>query len=146
MSKYAIAFPLMILLSMSITAPSHAETGLVRISVAKAGLIIGAGAGRGVLIFHGREYRFRIVGLTVGLTAGATTGRFEGHASHLHHVRDFAGTYTGAGLGGAWVAGAGGARWKNDKGVIITLEGGEVGLELAANLSGVRIEFEHPVN
>jgi hypothetical protein len=35
---------------------------------------------------------------------------------------------------------------KNDKGVIVTLEGTRAGLEFAANLIGFSIAFEQPVN
>jgi hypothetical protein len=37
-------------------------------------------------------------------------------------------------------------RLKNDKGVTITLQGNRVGLEVAANLTGISIAFEQPVN
>jgi hypothetical protein len=61
-------------------------------------------------------------------------------------LSDFAGTYFAVGLGGAWVAGAGGVQLMNDKGVTITLQGNRAGLEVAANLSGIRIEIAQPVN
>jgi hypothetical protein len=147
MGKYSIKLALVMLLaSVALTRPSHAVTGYVQVEFLKGGLIVGAGFGRGVLTYHGRAYRFRISGLSLGLTAGASTTRFDGRASHLHQLRDFAGTYSAVGLGGAWVAGAGGVQLKNDKGVTITLQGNRVGLEVAANLSGIRIEFAQPVN
>jgi hypothetical protein len=59
---------------------------------------------------------------------------------------DFGGTYSAVGLGGAWVAGGGGVKLVNGKGVIITLRGIRAGLEVAANLTGIRIEFAQPVN
>jgi hypothetical protein len=61
-------------------------------------------------------------------------------------LSDFAGTYSAVGLGGAWVAGTGGVRLVNGKGVTITLQGNRVGLEIAANLTGIKIEFAQPVN
>jgi hypothetical protein len=147
MNKWWIQLPLVIsLASIALTTPSHAATGFVRVSFAKAGLIVGAGAGRGVLTYSGREYRFRISGLSLGLTAGVSALRLEGQASNLNQLSDFAGTYTAVGLGGAWVAGAGSVQLQNDKGVTITLQGGRAGLEFAANLTGIRIAFEQPVN
>jgi lipid-binding SYLF domain-containing protein len=133
---------LVLLASIVFATPSHAKTARVVVDFAKAGLIVGAGTGRGVLTHDGRDYRFRIYGLSVGLTAGASTTRFEGHASNLHHLRDFAGTYTAVGVGGAWLLGAGDVRLTNDKGVTITLHGIRGGIELSANISGIRIEFE----
>ena len=143
MGKCSIQLALAILLaSVVLTTPSHAATGIVRVEVMKGGLIVGVGAGRGVLTYHGRDYRFRISGLSVGLAAGASTSRLVGRASYLHQLSDFAGTYSAAGLGGAWVAGAGGVQLKNDKGVIITLQGGRIGVEFAANLTSISIAFE----
>jgi hypothetical protein len=143
MGKYSIKFALVMLLaSVVLTRPSHADTGYVHVEFLKAGLIVGAGVGRGVLTYRGRDYRFKISGLSLGLTAGASTSRLVGGASYLHQLSDFAGTYPAVGAGGAWVAGAGGVQLKNEKGVILTLQGGRVGPEIAANISGIRISLE----
>jgi hypothetical protein len=145
MGKYSIKLALVMLLaSVVLTRPSHAVTGYVHVEFLKAGLIVGAGFGRGVLTYHGRDYRFRISGLSLGLTAGASTTRLDGRASHLHQLRDFAGTYAAVGLGGAWVLGAGGVQLKNDKGVTITLQGNRAGLEVAANLSASALYSSSP--
>jgi hypothetical protein len=133
------------LASIASVTPSHAATGLVRVSFGKAGLIVGAGAGRGVLTYGAHDYRFRISGLSLGFAAGLSVTRLAGHASGLHRVSDFAGTYTAVGVGGAWAAGTGRVRMRNDKGVIVTLEGTRAGLEFAANLIGFNIFFEQPV-
>lgn len=147
MGKYSIKLALVMLLaSVVLTRPSHGDTGHVHVEFVKAGLIVGAGFGRGVLSYHGRDYRFRISGLSLGLTAGASSTRLDERASHLHQLSDFAGTYSAVGVGGAWVAGAGGAQLKKNKGVTIALHGNRMGLEVAVNLSGISIVFEQPVN
>jgi hypothetical protein len=147
MSKCWVRLPLVILLAfIALAEASHAATGFVRVSFGKAGLIVGAGAGRGVITYDGHDYRFRISGLSLGLAAGLSVTRVVGWTSDLHRVSDFAGTYTAVGLGGAWAAGTGRVKLKNDKGVIVTLEGTRAGLELAANLIGFSIVFEQPVN
>jgi len=147
MRKYVLTLAsVMLLASVIPTKPSEALNGRVHVEFLKAGLIVGGGFGRGVLTYHGRDYRFRISGLSMGLTAGASTLRLDGEASHLHQLSDFAGIYSAVGVGGAWVAGAGGVQLKNDKGVTMTLQGNRMGLELAANLTGVKIEFAQPVN
>ena len=122
--------------------PSDARMGLVRVSFAKAGLIAGAGIGRGVLTFDGRDHPFRVSGLSLGFTVGASVNRLAGNVSYLHRLSDFPGTYSSVGAGGALGGGVGGVQLKNEKGVIITLHGVRVGLEFAANLSGIRIAFE----
>ena len=121
--------------------PSDAKTGHVRVIFAKAAVIAGAGAGRGVLTFDGRDHPFRVYGLSVGVTVGASASRLEGRAAYLNQLSDFEGTYTAVGTGGALVGGGGGVQLKNEKGVIITLHGPKAGLEFAANLSGIRIEL-----
>lgn len=147
MGKHSIKIALVTLLaSVVMTRPSHATTGHVQVEFLKGGLIIGAGFGRGVLSYHGRHYRFRISGLSLGLTAGVSSTRLHGEAFNLHQWSDFAGVYSAVGLGGAWVAGGGGVRLMNGKGVTITLQGIRAGLEIAANLSGIRIEFASPIN
>lgn len=129
----ALAFPLQ---------PSDARMGSVRVTFTKAGLIAGAGIGRGVLTFDGRDHPFRVSGLSLGLTVGASVNRLAGRVSYLDRLSDFPGTYRSVGAGGALGGGAGGVQLKNDKGVIITLHGVRAGLEFAANLSDIRIIFE----
>jgi hypothetical protein len=60
----------------------------------------------------------------------------------LSQLSDFAGTYVAVGGGAAWAGGIGGVQLRNEKGVIITLQGPKVGMELSANLSGIRIALE----
>lgn len=147
MDKYWKQFPAMILLaSVALARPSHAAPGFVRVSFGKAEAIIGAGAGRGVLTYGAHDYRFRISGLSLGFAAGLSVTRLAGQTAGLHRLSDFAGTYTAIGIGGAWAAGTGRVRMKNDKGVTITLEGTRAGLEFAANLIGFNIAFEQPAD
>ena len=75
----------------TVSTPSRADTGLVRVEVFKAGLIAGAGIGRGVLSFQGRHYRFRMFGLSLGAAAGTSASRLSGHVANLHRPEDFAG-------------------------------------------------------
>lgn len=122
------------------TTPSQAQQmGFVRVVIAKAGLIGGAGGGRGILTYRGRDYPFRVAGLSLGFTVGASVSRLMGEAYPIRNVSDFSGTYTAVGAGGALVGGAGGVHLKNEKGVVITLRGAKAGMELSANLTGVKI-------
>jgi lipid-binding SYLF domain-containing protein len=116
-------------------------SGYVRVKILKAGVIVGAGGGSGVLTYRGRDYPFRVSGLSMGLTAGASVSRLEGRASGIRRVSDFAGTYSAVGAGGAFVGGLGGVHLGNEKGVTIALQGPKAGMEFAANLSGIRISL-----
>jgi len=138
-------FPAMLialLISTGFATPSHAITGAVRVTLAKAGFVVGAGGGRGVLTFRDREYPFTVQGLSVGLTAGASLNKLVGRASYLHELRDFEGVYTVVGAGAALIGGVGGVQLKNAKGVVLTLQGPKAGLELSANVTKVVITLD----
>jgi hypothetical protein len=116
--------------------------GCVRVKLLKAALMVGAGGGNGVLTYRGRDYPFRVSGLSLGVTAGASVSRLEGWASGIRQVGDFAGTYSSVGGGGAFAGGFGGVQLGNEKGVKIALQGPRAGMEFGANLSGVRISLK----
>jgi lipid-binding SYLF domain-containing protein len=124
---------------IGVTTPSRADTGAVRVTVAKAGLVLGAGAGRGTLTFRHRTYRFTVQGLSLGATAGVSVTRLHGHADHINELGDFSGYYTVIGGGAALAGGISRARLSNDKGVVITLSGLKAGVEFAANVGSVVI-------
>src|SRR5580704_10836261 len=52
--------------------------GYVRVKFVKAGLMVGAGAGSGVLTYRGRDYPFRVSGLSLGVTVGSSVSWLEG--------------------------------------------------------------------
>jgi hypothetical protein len=116
--------------------------GYVRVKLVKAGLMVGTGGGTGVLTYRGRDYPFRVTGLSLGVTAGASVNQLEGWASGIRQVSDFAGTYGSVGGGGAFVGGFGGIQLGNDKGVTIALHGPRAGMEFAANLTKVKISLK----
>lgn len=123
--------------------PSLAQApGYVRLKLVKAGLMLGTGGGSGVLTYRGRDYPFRVSGLSLGVTAGASVNQLEGWASGIRQVGDFAGTYSSVGGGGAFVGGFGGVHLGNEKGVTIALQGPRAGMEFAANLTRVRISLK----
>jgi lipid-binding SYLF domain-containing protein len=128
--------------TISIALPSYATTGTVRVTVAKAGFIMGAGGGKGILTFHHRNYPFTVQGLSIGLTAGASLNKFVGRAENINELSDFSGTYGVIGAGAALVGGVGGVQLRNAKGVIITLQGAKAGVEASANITKVVITLD----
>lgn len=125
--------------TIGIATPAHATSGTVRVTVAKAGFIVGAGGGRGVLTFRHRSYPFTVQGLSLGLTAGASINKLVGRAEHINELVDFSGTYSVVGAGAALVGGVGGVQLRNAKGVLITLQGAKAGVEASANITKVVI-------
>jgi hypothetical protein len=126
-----------------LASPSKADTGAVRVVFTKAGFIVGAGSGRGVLVFKGHRYPFRVGGMSVGFTIGASTTNFQGHALNMRSPADIQGSYAVLGAGGAVAAGAGGVTLQNGQtGVVLQLAGGRVGVEVSAAVGGVTITLE----
>jgi hypothetical protein len=137
-----------VLLALALALPSAPglaqASGQVRVNILKAGLLVGAGVGRGVLTYRGKAYPFRVTGLSFGITAGATVGRLDGWASGIRQVSDFAGSYSSVGGGFALGGGINGVHLQNEKGVTMVLQGPKAGLELAANVSRIDISLSLP--
>jgi hypothetical protein len=145
MSKYRIrslGVAAVLLSAFGLASPSYADTGTVRVVFTKGGFIVGVGGGHGVLNFRGHNYRFAVSGMSVGFTIGASTSQLVGHALNLQSPADIQGTYSVIGAGGALAAGAGGVQLQNQRGVILQLAGGKVGVELSAAVGGVTIALE----
>ena len=130
---------LAVLLACGVASPSRAGTGEVRVVFTKGGFIVGVGGGHGVLYFRGHRYPFDVSGMSVGFTIGASTSQLVGRARNLHKASDFARNYGVLGAGAALAGGAGGVTLHNEKGVILELAGGKVGVELSAAVGGVTV-------
>jgi hypothetical protein len=130
------------MLLVFIASPSSAETGQVRVVFTKGGFIVGVGGGHGVLLFRGHRYPFQVSGMSVGFTIGASTTQFSGRALNLRQASDIAGHYGVIGAGGALAAGAGGVTLQNEKGVVLELAGGKVGVEVSAAVGGVTVALQ----
>lgn len=137
-----LATSLLALLTLGFASPSQAETCGVRVVFTKGGFIVGVGGGHGVLTCQGRHYRFAVSGMSVGFTIGASTAQMTGRALNVRSPADIQGTYASLGASGALAAGAGGVQLQNEKGVILQLTGGKVGVELSAAVGGVTIRLE----
>jgi hypothetical protein len=137
-----LAAIVLLALAMPVTPAAAQASGHVRLKFAKAGLLVGGGAGRGVLTYRGRDYPFSASGISFGITAGATVSRLDGWASGIRDVSDFAGHYSSVGGGAALVGGINGVHLRNDKGVVMVLGGPKAGLEFAANLSEITISMK----
>ena len=134
---------LIALFAAGVASPSKADTGAIRVVFTKGGLIVGAGSGRGVLVFKGHRYPFRVAGMSVGFTIGASTTNLQGHALNLKSPADIQGSYAVLGAGAAVAAGAGGVTLQNSQtGVVLQLAGGKVGAEVSAAVGGVTITLE----
>jgi hypothetical protein len=117
---------------------SQAQTGAVRLSIIKAGFIVGAGGGSGTLHYHGRTYRLTVGGIGLG-SLGVAGADLVGTASNLHNPADIAGTYGAAGAGITVVGGGQVVTLQNAKGVVLQLHGAQVGFQVSLGLAGMTI-------
>jgi hypothetical protein len=124
-----------------LSTPSFAQTGQVRISIVKGGWFIGAQAGNGTLTFAGRSYPLAVGGLSAGLVFGGSATDFVGTASNLRRASDIQGVYSAIGAGAAVAGGARVLRMRNANGVVLALQGKQVGLMANLDLSGMTISL-----
>jgi hypothetical protein len=129
-----------IVLAASVTQ-ADAATGTVRINFAKAGFIVGVGGGSGTLYFRGRTYRLRVDGVSAG-TIGVARAELTGTASNMNSPADITGAYSAVSAGVAIAGGGKTARLQNANGVVLQLQGRQVGFEASLNLGGVNIRLE----
>ena len=138
-----LAAALTALFAGGLASPSKAETGAIQVVFTKGGLVVGAGSGRGVLVFKGHRYPFRVAGMSVGFTIGVSTTNLRGQALNMKNPTDLNGSYAVLGAGGAIAAGAGGVTLQNSQtGVVLQLAGGKVGAEVSAAVGGVTVTLE----
>ena len=122
-----------------LTSAAYADSGTVSIRIFKAGFVIGGSAGSGVLNFQGRNYPLSVGGLSYGFTFGASETRFHGTVSNIRRPSDIAGVYGQAGVGAAVIRGAQAVVLTNQNGAVLSLTGGQAGLIVSADLSGLAL-------
>jgi hypothetical protein len=125
-----------------LSSASLADSGTVRLTIYKAGWIIGGSGGSGTLYFRGRTYRLSTGGLDYGLVFGGSKTVLHGRVSNIRRPSDVAGVYGAAGAGLAVGTGARAIVLTNQKGAVLELSGRQVGLLANADLSGLAITLE----
>jgi hypothetical protein len=137
--RAALIAAIAVLGSAGLTSAAYADSGTVSIRIFKAGFVIGGSAGSGVLHFHGRNYPLSVGGLSYGFTFGASETRFHGTVSNIRRPSDIAGVYGQAGIGAAVIRGAQAVVLTNQNGAVLSLTGGQAGLIVSADLSGLAL-------
>ncbi len=139
-SGAAILIATALLLGLPAVADAQ-STGSVRFRVTSGGFIIGGGGGTGVLNFRGKTYPLRVGGLGIG-TVGMSSADLVGTASGLRSPQDIVGTYSGAGAGVAVAGGGRAVTLQNSKGVVLRLQGRQVGFSANLGVGGVEITMQ----
>src|SRR5512137_1668571 len=102
---------------------------------------IGFNWGKGVLTYEGKEYPFKVKGLSV-VDIGITKATSSGKVYNLKKLEDFDGNYTAASAEGTVAGGAGALTMKNQNGVVIDLVSTTAGANLKLAVEGVAFTLE----
>jgi opacity protein-like surface antigen len=127
---------------VGLSSSSSADVGSIRLTIYKAGWIIGGSGGGGVLHFRGRSYRLSTGGLDYGLLFGGSKTVLYGTVRNIDRPSDVAGVYGAAGAGLAVGRGARAIVLTNQKGAVLELTGRQVGLMANLDLSGLAITLK----
>jgi hypothetical protein len=139
--KVTAAVLIVVVMLAGLSTESHAQTGRVRLHVVKAGFIIGVGGGSGVLIYHGQRIPLSISGIGIG-SLGVAAVDLVGTAYNLQRPGLIAGTYGAAGAGATFLGGGQVARLQNQNGVVLELQGVQVGFQVSIGLGGMTIALQ----
>ena len=102
---------------------------------------IGWSWGKGALSLNGKEYPFKVEGLSIG-DVGLSEAKAEGEVYNLKNLADFNGTYSAVAAEGTMVKGAGAVVMRNKKGVEIYLLPNTEGINLKLAAEGVKFTLE----
>lgn len=129
--------------SLALAADAKKPSGAVAIEETQFAVILGGSVGGGTLTFQGKQYPFKIGGLTAGANVGISKMSAAGEVYDLKDISKFPGTYTKLDVGIALGGGVGGLRLKNENGVIMRLESRTQGLQLnVGSASGITVTME----
>ena len=124
-----------------VIAEEKKPDGTLKLTQGQVGVGIGWSWGKGVLTYQGKDYPFKVKGLSVG-DIGITKAEAAGNVFNLKKINDFNGTYTSAAAQGTLGGGAGAAAMKNQNGVVLELKSTTQGLNLKLAAEGVSFTLE----
>jgi len=143
LSRAATLGSALLVMAVTLTAApslSYAESGSVSMRISKVGFIVGVGGGSGTLNFKGKRYGLSISGVSAG-TIGVASMNLVGTATNLRTAADIAGSYSVASAGLAVAGGGKVATLQNSNGVVLQLQGRQVGFEASLAVSGLTISL-----
>ena len=79
--------------------------------------------------------------MSVGATAGVSKAELVGEVQNLHRAADIEGTYSAPQAGLALGGGEKIAKLENSQGVVLTVRGKQIGIELSLDLNGMQISL-----
>ena len=112
----------------------------LKLSQGQVAVGIGYSWGKGVLTFQGKDYPFKISGLSV-VDVGISSADATGNVFGLKNLKDFNGTYTTGTAEATLAGGTGVITMKNQNGVLIKLIAKTQGVNLKLTLEGVKLKL-----
>jgi hypothetical protein len=125
----------------SVFAQAEKPDATLKLSEGQVAVGIGWSWGKGVLKFKGKNYSFKVEGLSV-VDVGVTKANAVGKVYHLKKLSDFNGTYASAAAEGTIGGGAGASTMKNQNGVVIQLTSTTQGVNVKLAGEGVKFTLE----
>ncbi len=113
----------------------------IKLTQGQVGVGIGWSWGKGVLTYKGKNYSFKVEGLSVG-DVGVTRAEAVGKVYNLKKISDFNGNYTSAAAEATAGGGAGASTMKNQNGVVISLTSTTQGVNFKLAAQGVKLTLE----
>jgi len=121
-------------------AEETTPSGTITMESHSVALGFGVNWGHGTLKFKGKEYKFKLNGLSV-VDLGASNVSATGEVYHLRHLSDFAGTYYAASAGIAVAGGVGASALENQHDVVLKITSKKQGVQFTLAAEGVRIKL-----
>ena len=116
-------------------------TATIEVEAEQVRLILGGAQGKGVLRFEGKNYPFKVKGMSVG-GIGVTKVHGTGDVYFLKSPADLSGTYSAVSAGMTLGAGAGGSQYQNGKGVFISMKSKTEGVGLSLGAGGIQVTLD----
>ncbi len=120
------------------SAEDSKPNATLNLSQGQVGLGVGWSWGKGTLNFRGKNYTFKVTGLSVG-DVGITKARASGKVYNLKNLSDFNGTNASAAAEATLAKGGGATVMKNENGVEIRMYPKTKGVNL--KLAGEGVKF-----
>lgn len=117
-------------------------SGTVNITETQFALIVGGSRGSGVLNYQGKNYPFKISGMSVGANVGISKVSLAGEVYDMADISKFSGTFTKLESSITLGGGVGGTILKNQNGVIMRLTSTSEGVQLNLSSSGVTVKLD----
>jgi hypothetical protein len=117
-------------------------SGTVSINETQFALIIGGSTGGGVLTYQGKQYPFKLSGMSLGANVGVSKLSASGEVYDLSDISKFSGTFTKLESSITLGGGVGGTVLRNENGVIMRLTSTSQGLQLNLSASGVTVKLD----